>query len=85
MDGLKPSKYLIETAKQNIEGDITIDEVKKRGGEVVTLPITLADIHPRLQPLLLMQRFYLDIEAIAVAMGKNPDAPVGLNKVTITL
>ena len=34
---------------------------------------------------LLMQRFYLDIEAIAVAMGKNPDAPVGLNKVTITL
>ena len=62
-----------------------ITEVKKRGGEVVTLQITLADIHPRLQPLLLMQRFYLDIEAIAVAMGKNPDAPVGLNKVTITL
>ncbi|KUM54818.1 glucosamine-6-phosphate deaminase NagB-II [Rheinheimera sp. EpRS3] len=62
-----------------------ITEVKKRGAEVVTLQITLADIHPRLQPLLLMQRFYLDIEAIAVAMGKNPDAPVGLNKVTITL
>jgi len=62
-----------------------ISEVKKRGAEVVTLHSTLADIHPRLQPLLLMQRFYLDIEAIAVAMGKNPDAPVGLNKVTITL
>ncbi|MFN3783961.1 MAG: Fic family protein [Spirosomataceae bacterium] len=30
VDGLKPSNYLIETAKQNIEGDITIDEVKKR-------------------------------------------------------
>jgi fido (protein-threonine AMPylation protein) len=30
VDGLKPSEYLIETAKQNIEGDITIDEVKKR-------------------------------------------------------
>ncbi|MCC7525530.1 MAG: Fic family protein [Chitinophagaceae bacterium] len=30
VDGLKPSDYLIETAKQNIEGDITIDEVKKR-------------------------------------------------------
>ena len=30
IDGLKPSDYLIETAKQNIEGDITIDEVKKR-------------------------------------------------------
>ncbi len=30
VDGLKPSDYLIKTAKQNIEGDITIDEVKKR-------------------------------------------------------
>ena len=30
VDGLKPSEYLIETAKQNIEGNITIDEVKKR-------------------------------------------------------
>jgi fido (protein-threonine AMPylation protein) len=30
VDGLKPSEYLIETAKQNIEGEITIDEVKKR-------------------------------------------------------
>ena len=30
VDGLKPSEYLIETAKQNIEGDITIDEVKQR-------------------------------------------------------
>lgn len=29
VDGLRPSEYLIETAKQNIEGDITIDEVKK--------------------------------------------------------
>lgn len=28
VDRLKPSAYLIETAKQNIEGDITIDEVK---------------------------------------------------------
>jgi fido (protein-threonine AMPylation protein) len=30
VDGLKPSPYLIETAKQNIEGDITIEEVKQR-------------------------------------------------------
>jgi len=29
VDGLKPSEYLIETAKQNIEGNITIGEVKK--------------------------------------------------------
>lgn len=30
VDGLTPSAYLIETAKQNIEGDITIEEVKKK-------------------------------------------------------
>lgn len=30
VDGLKTSDYLIETARQNIEGDITIEEVKQR-------------------------------------------------------
>ena len=30
VDGLKPSPYLIETARQNIEGSITIGEVKLR-------------------------------------------------------
>ena len=30
VDGLTPSEYLIDAAKQNIEGDITFDEVKKR-------------------------------------------------------
>lgn len=29
VDGLEPSDYLIETARQNIEGNITIDEVKQ--------------------------------------------------------
>lgn len=64
-----------------------IAEVKKRGGVVLTLALNAVQqtIHPRLQPLLLMQRFYLDIEAVALALGHNPDAPVGLNKVTSTL
>jgi len=30
VDGLKPSDYLIATARQNIEGDISIKEVKQR-------------------------------------------------------
>jgi fido (protein-threonine AMPylation protein) len=30
VDGLTPSDYLIATAKQNIEGDISIEEVKQR-------------------------------------------------------
>ena len=29
VDGLTPSKYLYETAKRNIEGEITIDEARK--------------------------------------------------------
>ena len=29
VDGLKPSQYLIETARRNIEGEITIDEVQE--------------------------------------------------------
>lgn len=29
VDGLKPSEYLIETARQNIEGKLSIDEVKE--------------------------------------------------------
>ena len=30
VDGLKPSEYLIETAKEHIEGKITIAEADKR-------------------------------------------------------
>lgn len=30
VDGLKPSPYLIDTARKHIEGDITIDDVKER-------------------------------------------------------
>lgn len=29
VDGLKPSKYLIKTAKRNIEGEITAAEARK--------------------------------------------------------
>ena len=29
VDGLKPSQYLLDVAKRNIEGDITIDEVRE--------------------------------------------------------
>lgn len=33
VDGLEPSKYLIKTAKEHIEGNINIDEAKKRISE----------------------------------------------------
>lgn len=67
-----------------------VDEVIRRGGQVLTLKINKQDqsgdkVHKRLIPLAIMLRFYLDIEDIAQQMGLNPDEPIGLNKVTQTL
>jgi len=43
-DGLTPSEYLIETAKQNIEGEITIYEVHERlDGYYKAQPVRTAD------------------------------------------
>ncbi|MEM0911615.1 MAG: SIS domain-containing protein [Pseudomonadota bacterium] len=61
-----------------------IEDIKSRGAKVIDISIDTS-LHPRLDALLIMQRFYLDIEAIAVAFGMDPDAPVGLKKVTQTL
>lgn len=61
-----------------------IDDVEQRGAKVKSLTVE-SELHPRLQALLIMQRFYLDIEAVAIEMGFNPDEPIGLKKVTQTL
>lgn len=62
-----------------------IDNVKQRGADLVHLHQTSADIHPRVAPLALLQRFYIDVAAVAIALGINPDQPAGLKKVTQTL
>lgn len=62
-----------------------VQELRKRGASLVHLNQVLADAHPRIAPLLLLQRFYIDVAAAAVAMGLNPDQPTGLKKVTETL
>lgn len=61
-----------------------IEEVKRRGADLVHLYQSSTDIHPRIAPLAVLQRFYLDIEKVAVESGLNPDEPVGLKKVTET-
>lgn len=61
-----------------------IRDVTQRGAECLTMSCLHADVHPRLAPLLVMLRFYLDVEAMAVALGLDPDTPPGLNKVTKT-
>ena len=44
VDGLKPSEYLIQAAKQNIEGEITIYEVQERlDGYYKAKPVKTAD------------------------------------------
>ncbi|MEP2652161.1 MAG: SIS domain-containing protein [Paraglaciecola sp.] len=67
-----------------------VDEVIRRGGQVLTLKGSNQSpaeeqVYERLTPLIIMLRFYLDIEFVAQQMGLNPDEPVGLNKVTQTL
>ncbi|WP_119968925.1 glucosamine-6-phosphate deaminase NagB-II [Shewanella japonica] len=62
-----------------------VNNVTERGADVVHLNQTSNDIHPRIAPLALLQRFYIDVAAVAVARGIDPDQPEGLKKVTQTL
>lgn len=62
-----------------------IDEMVTRGADIVSLQQLDANVHPRLAPLVVLQRFYLDVAHVAVSRGFNPDEPKGLKKVTRTL
>ncbi len=62
-----------------------IAEVRRRGACIVHLHHADLQSNPRVLPLALLQRFYLDVEAVARSRGVNPDAPPGLNKVTKTV
>lgn len=62
-----------------------IENVSQRGADLVYLNQTSTDIHPRVAPLALLQRFYIDVAAVAIARGIDPDQPAGLKKVTQTL
>lgn len=62
-----------------------IAEVKSRGANILSLTQHDGNVHPRLAPLLVLQRFYIDVAQIAVSRGFNPDEPKGLKKVTRTL
>lgn len=62
-----------------------IAEVGRRGAELVHLNQTANEVHPRVAPLALLQRFYIDVAAVAIARGIDPDQPAGLKKVTQTL
>ena len=65
--------------------DQQILEIKHRGAKIIHLNQALRVLHPRIAPLIVMLRFYIDIEKVAVAKGIDPDNPIGLKKVTETL
>ncbi|MDF2179872.1 SIS domain-containing protein [Aliiglaciecola sp. CAU 1673] len=62
-----------------------IREITSRGALICNLHQQIRPLHPRLAPLTLLQRFYLDVEQVAQELGFDPDKPAGLNKVTQTL
>lgn len=59
--------------------------VAERGAQLIHFEHVVDSIHPRIAPLLVLQRFYLDVAKVAVSRGLNPDQPKGLKKVTRTL
>nr|WP_136251621.1 SIS domain-containing protein [Ningiella ruwaisensis] len=62
-----------------------LSDLRSRGLKPHAIHLRNCELHYRLLPLLTMQRFYLDIEHLAIQMGFDPDSPAGLNKVTKTL
>ncbi len=62
-----------------------LEDIKSRGASIVRMHQVTNDLHPRVAPLAVLQRFYLDIENIAIQRGLNPDLPRGLKKVTKTI
>ncbi len=82
--GLKIIEIVIddESATNHIQ---QVAELKSRGADLVHLYAENNNVHPRIAALAVLQRFYLDIERIAVERGLNPDEPGGLKKVTRTL
>ena len=65
--------------------NLMIKDVGSRGANLIQLNSNIAGLHKRCMPLAILQRFYLDVEQIALSMGFDPDKPVGLKKVTQTL
>ena len=61
-----------------------IQTFAQQGGRVVSLSHPELTVHPRCLPLLVVLRFYVDVERIAQAYGRDPDRPQGLKKVTET-
>jgi glutamine---fructose-6-phosphate transaminase (isomerizing) len=86
---------LVFSQSDEIEGSVgdLVADVVARGGEVLTtgprIPGTVAlaseSAHPAIEPMLQIQSFYRAVNALAIARGRDPDAPRHLSKVTETV
>ncbi|WP_158968685.1 glucosamine-6-phosphate deaminase NagB-II [Paraglaciecola sp. L3A3] len=74
----------VDDESQQAHQEIMAD-VNSRGSCTLNIRLTVDNTHPRCMPLIILQRFYLDIEFIARQMRLDPDSPAGLKKVTKTL
>jgi glucosamine--fructose-6-phosphate aminotransferase (isomerizing) len=61
-----------------------IAKLQNMGARVLVLTNTVAASHPLLSTILLTQSTYLSIEKLSRSLGRNPDAPRHLHKVTET-
>ncbi len=62
-----------------------LQDIEDRGSISLDLSMPSFKVHKRLIALMVMLRFYLDLELVARQMNKDPDNPPGLLKVTKTL
>ncbi|MCW8092315.1 glucosamine-6-phosphate deaminase NagB-II [Alteromonas sp. ASW11-130] len=62
-----------------------MSDINAKGARSIQITHIPSQLNFRLLPLAVLQRFYIDIEAIATQMGRDPDRPTGLKKVTQTL
>ena len=81
-DGTRPGNDELATALREKGADLFV----ARAGEAAAgrLPV-LADLHPAVEPLTMIQSFYRLARDIAAARGLDPDSPRHLKKVTETL
>ena len=79
--------HVIDVQVEDETADVHSSQIQtfaQQGGRVVSLSHPKLALHPRCLPLLVVLRFYVDIERIAQAYGRDPDRPQGLKKVTET-
>ena len=91
--GFSVIAFAAEDAAGNAIVEVADNLSKKEAGVFITsekltrahtLPVSRTS-HPLTDPIALITSFYVLVEQIASGMGKNPDVPRHLNKVTETV